>query len=115
MRYMFQSCASLQSLDLSNFNTSNVTIMMNMFGGCTSLATIYASTDFVVNQVQNSSSMFDNCTNLVGGAGTTYNSSRIDKTYAKIDGGTADPGYFTFRASPHGWFKCTPYLKDNGV
>ncbi|MCI7559653.1 MAG: hypothetical protein MSS76_06005 [Clostridium sp.] len=32
---------------------------------------------------------------LVGGLGTTYNSSYVDKTYARIDGGTSNPGYFT--------------------
>ena len=32
---------------------------------------------------------------LVGGLGTTYNSSYVDKTYARIDGGTRRPGYFT--------------------
>ncbi len=39
--------------------------------------------------------MFKDSTKLQGGAGTTYNSSKIDKTYARIDGGTASPGYFT--------------------
>ena len=40
--------------------------------------------------------MFFNCTSLVGGQGTTYNSSNpTDKTYAHIDGGPSNPGYFT--------------------
>ena len=40
--------------------------------------------------------MFENCTSLVGGKGTTWNASNpIDKTYAHIDGGTSNPGYFT--------------------
>ena len=39
--------------------------------------------------------LFAGCTNLVGGKGTTYNSSHIDKAYARIDGGTSAPGYFT--------------------
>lgn len=39
--------------------------------------------------------MFGGCTSLVGGSGTTYNSSYIDKTYAHIDGGTSSPGYLT--------------------
>ena len=42
-----------------------------------------------------STDMFANCTNLKGGNGTTYNSSKTDKTYARIDGGTSSPGYFT--------------------
>ena len=40
---------------------------------------------------------YDNPT-LVGGAGTHYNASHTDYTYAHIDGGTANPGYFTAKA-----------------
>ena len=32
---------------------------------------------------------------LVGGLGTTYNSSYVDKKYARIDGVTRRSGYFT--------------------
>jgi hypothetical protein len=39
--------------------------------------------------------MFTDCVNLVGGAGTAYDSNHIDYTYAHIDGGTSNPGYFT--------------------
>ena len=52
---------------------------------------------FNTNAVTSSSDMFYNTTNLVGGSGTTYNSSYIDKTYARIDGGTSLPGYFTLK------------------
>ena len=43
----------------------------------------------------NSGYMFDKCNSLVGGQGTTYNASHVDKTYAHIDGGTSNPGYFS--------------------
>ena len=43
--------------------------------------------------------MFFGCTNLVGGAGTAYDNSHTDHTYARIDGGTEAPGYFTYKAS----------------
>ena len=39
--------------------------------------------------------MFYKCEKLQGGAGTTYNSSKLDKTYALIDGTGSQPGYFT--------------------
>ena len=39
--------------------------------------------------------MFTNCTKLVGGQGTTYNANHVDKSYARIDGGPSNPGYFT--------------------
>ena len=37
MRSMFYNCNSLTSLDLSNFNTQNVTDMSYMFSNCNSL------------------------------------------------------------------------------
>ena len=82
-------------LDLSNFDTSKVTNMKNMFQGSSNLKTIYGSSKFVTTAVTSSTSMFSGCTKLIGGAGTKYNSSYVDKTYARIDGGTSNPGYFT--------------------
>ena len=71
--------------------------MSSMFTSCSALKTIYVnSTNWNTEKVTSSSSMFYSCTNLVGGAGTTYNSNnKTDITYAKVDGGTANPGYFT--------------------
>ena len=39
--------------------------------------------------------MFEGCTSLVGGQGTTYDSSHTDASYARIDGGSSNPGYLT--------------------
>jgi len=82
-------------LDLSNFNTSKVTDMSFMFYGSTNLKTIYVSNKFNTDKVTSSTNMFSGCTKLIGGAGTKYNSSYVGKTYARIDGGTSNPGYFT--------------------
>ena len=94
---MFNRCSQITTLDLSNFNTSKVTDMMQMFRGCTALTTIYVgdgwSTAGIV--LNGSSNMFLECSALVGGAGTVYDASHVDKTYAHIDGGTDNPGYFT--------------------
>lgn len=97
---MFQKCASLVTLDLSSFDTHNVTDMVQMFSGCTNLKTIYAGTGWSMASVTNSTQMFSGCTNLVGGAGTTYNPYHvnINGNYAHIDGGTSNPGYFTEKA-----------------
>ncbi len=94
MSYMF-SGSKATTLDLSNFNTSNVTNMAQMFNSSTNLKTIYVSNKFNTDKVTSSTYMFNGCTKLVGGAGTKYNSSYVDKTYARIDGGTSNPGYFT--------------------
>jgi len=95
MGYMFYDCSSLTSLDLSNFNTSNVTSMENMFLDCTALKTIYAGNEWSTAAVTEGDEMFGGCTSLVGGAGTPYDASHVDYTYAHIDGGERNPGYFT--------------------
>ena len=87
------------TIDVSHFDTSNVTNMEVMFAYMTNLKTIYASSKFVTTSVTSSTSMFEKSTNLVGGAGTKYNKSYLDKTYARIDGGTSNPGYFTEKPS----------------
>ena len=96
MNQMFSGCIGLTSLDLSSFNTSNVTMMSSMFYNCTNLRTIYVGNGWSTAAVTGSTEMFNYCTSLVGGQGTTWNSSNpTDKTYAHIDGGTSNPGYFT--------------------
>ena len=37
MNYMFSHCSLLKELNISNFNTNNVTYMNSMFSGCSSL------------------------------------------------------------------------------
>ena len=94
MDSMFRESAAT-TLDLSSFNTSNVTNMSYMFYGSNNLKAIYASSKFVTTNVTSSTDMFFKSTNIVGGAGTVYDSTKVDKTYARIDGGTSSPGYFT--------------------
>ena len=95
MAWMFGYCSSLTSLDLSSFNTAKVTDMDYMFNGCTSLQTIYAGSGWITNTVSSSTAMFSDCTSLVGGKRTNYDKNHVDKTYAHIDGGSNNPGYFT--------------------
>ena len=53
---MFSDCSSLTSIDLSNFNTNNVTNMSCMFSGCSSLTSINLC-NFNTNNVTNMSYM----------------------------------------------------------
>ena len=95
MREMFSYCLALTSLDLTSFDTSNVTYMYSMFNFCCELTTIYVSSTWSTSANTNkSATVFDSCTKLVGGNGTTYSDSHIDATYARIDTVGA-PGYFT--------------------
>jgi surface protein len=96
MSYMFFGMDNLTTLDISNFNTSNVVDMSNMFYGLKNLITIYASNTFTTLAVTDSAGMFTGCKKLVGGNGTKYNSSYIDKAYARIDT-SSTPGYFTLK------------------
>ena len=86
-----------ENLDISNFDTSNVTDMSYMFYG-SKVKTIYASDKFVTDAVTSDTYMFRDNSNLVGGNGTKFNSSYIDKTYARIDTAST-PGYFTLKSN----------------
>ena len=99
MEFMFNGCKALTSLDLSNFDTSKVTNMSSMFGYCSSLTTIFTSDKFVTDEVTSDSDMFKSSSKLQGGAGTVYDANHINKEYARIDGGTENPGYFTAKTN----------------
>ncbi len=125
MNSMFGGCLSLTAVDLSHFNTSNVTEMVNlfkqcealkvvdlnafdvhnvndcsmMFDYCSSLTAIYCFKDWSLLSDKiagsGSSQMFRGCTSLVGGSGTAYSEEHTNGLYARPDGGSAYPGYFT--------------------
>jgi len=96
MKYMFTYCSALTSLDLSTFDTGGVLDVSAIFRYCSKLTTIYVDEDlWSTASVTSSADMFTGCYKLVGGAGTTYNSSYTDLTYAHVDGGTSNPGYLT--------------------
>lgn len=87
MRYMFNNCSKLTSLDVSNFNTKKVTNMSFMFSYCSTLTTIYVNDKFVIDKVTNGSYMFDNCTNLKGFIEYKKNPSLKGHNYANYKTG----------------------------
>lgn len=95
MGSMFESCTKLSSLDLTVFKTDKVKVMATMFSNSSLLNTIYVGKEWSTKNVTHGYRMFDGCTNLVGGAGTTYDAEHTDYTYAHIDEGASNPGYFT--------------------
>ena len=95
MSWMFSGCSGLTSLDVTGFKTDNVTDMRAMFEGCSGLKTIYAGEGWSTAKVTAGEDMFAGCTSLVGGTGTRYDESHTDHTYARIDGGASNLGYFT--------------------
>ena len=110
MTSMFMNCAKLTTLDVSSFDTRKVTETHDMFGAwdyinntdlTLAIQTIYVGDLWSMSLVTDSQNMFKGCSSLVGGKGTTYNSSKIDKTYARVDGGpsSSTPGYLTYKSN----------------
>ena len=95
MEYMFKECTSLESLDLSSFNIAKATNMEKMFAFSSGLKTIYVSNNWNISSVTECDEMFEECSSIKGGAGTTFDLSKVDSEYAHIDGGQSNPGYLT--------------------
>ena len=98
---LFAGITTVEIIDISNIDISNtVNAAYNMFYNCPSLTTIYVSSDIDFSTQPSNMSMFGNNTSLVGGAGTPYDENNPrDNTYAHIDGGESNPGYFTLKTS----------------
>ena len=60
----FRNCYELTEIDVSSFNTSNVTTMKGMFSGCDSLAEIDGIENFDMKNVNDVSGMFMDCSSL---------------------------------------------------
>ena len=111
MTELFYGCSSLTSLDLSSWDTTDLGTafecgengvnqswtgnMTDMFNGASKLKTIYADEKKwqIAANVQGNN-MFNKCSALVGGNGTSYNSKNVGKEYARIDQ-PGTPGYLT--------------------
>ena len=63
MGSMFSGCSGLTSLDVSKFDTKNVTDMGSMFSGCSGLTSLDMS-NFNTQNVMSMSYLFKNCSNL---------------------------------------------------
>ena len=72
----------MTTLDVSGFTTGKVKNMGSMFKNNTSLTTIFVGEGWTTESVTNSTNMFSSCSKLVGGDGTKYSSSYVDKTRA---------------------------------
>ena len=96
MNGMFYLCSRLESVNLIGFDVNNVEDFRLMFSGCNELKTIYCDEDWnSYGNVPESANMFQDCTSLIGGQGTVFISTQTNIAYAHVDGGTANPGYFT--------------------
>ena len=64
MQFMFSSCTSLETLDLSSFNTEKVTNMVTMFENSKHLRSLKLPKGFIGSSVTNLKAMFRGCESL---------------------------------------------------
>jgi surface protein len=78
---MFKNCASLQSIDMSNVDTSNIVNMNGMFSGCLSLTSLNLS-GFNTSNVAYMYQMFYDCSSLTSLDLSSFDTSNvIDMSY----------------------------------
>ena len=73
---MFYECIKITEINLSNFNTSNVTSMLNIFTGCSSLISLNLS-NFNTSKVKNMEGMFESCSSLTSLDLSNFNTSQV--------------------------------------
>jgi len=116
----FYKMSKLETIEgMEYLNTSEVTNMEYMFNNCSKLRTICVGDSWTTSAVTSSADMFYGCISLVGGKGTTWDSSNpTNKTYAHIDGGPSNPGYFTIiqgmSSDPYDFIENGIYYKFTG-
>lgn len=116
MGAMFYSCSSLTNLDLSNLDTSNVTNMSSMFDSCSNLEHIFVGDNWNTSGVTGSPNMFNRCTKL-----PNFNSSYTDKTMAYVGGYLEELKYSIqlkhngYKAYPKVAVDGTTIVDNNGV
>ena len=85
MEGMFGICRSLINLNISNFDTSKVTNMLNMFNGCSSLKSIDVS-NFNTSNVTNIQNMFSGCNSLISLDLSSFNTSNVTNIQSMFNG-----------------------------
>ena len=115
MNEMFHDCSSLASLDFSTFDSSKVTFMGEMFRGCSKLSTITVGKGWSTASLKNAFFMFEDCDSLVGDKGTAYSRSHMGSDYARVDAPDT-PGYLTAKIVVSGtWGTCPWEIDAMGV
>ena len=82
MNLMFYDWESLSHIDLSSFNTQNVTDMANMFYGCNSITDLNLSS-FTTKSSTKLDDMFTNC-KFINGGKIIANDERIKQKFNEV-------------------------------
>ena len=86
---MFGSCSKLTSIDVSGFNTANVTDMSGMFRSCDALTSLNISS-FDTSKVTNMSNMFQNCSSLTSLNISSFNMAKVTSSTNMLNFGTSN-------------------------
>lgn len=100
MEYMFNHLYGGKVIDISSWEVASTVSTFDLFSYCNLTETIYASNEFEIPATV-SYGFFSDCFNLVGGSGTAWADHLEDgntSKFARIDGGSSAPGYFTAKA-----------------
>ena len=82
---MFYLCASLKSIDLSSFNSTNINDMNKMFSRCSSLSLINLSS-FNTNNVEDMFSLFHGCSSLKSIDLSSFNTTNVNNMRSMFNG-----------------------------
>lgn len=85
MHLMFSNCNSLTTLDVSSWNTSKVTDMSGMFNDCSSLTTLGVS-GWNTSQVKDMGLMFSGCSKLITLDVSKWNTGSVTGMYGMFTG-----------------------------
>lgn len=96
LRYAFNACSGLVTLDLSGLDPSSLRDLFYAFAQCAVLAAIYADSTWALPSGVSGMGTFYNDTRLVGGNGTAYSSSAYGYARMVIDR-AGQEGYLTAR------------------
>ena len=100
MQSLFYNLPLITEIDLGDkFEVSNVVRMKALFKDCPLLRTIYCDNNWTFNSSVDATQIFYNLPSLTGGQGTKWVNTANQKKYAKVDGGTSNPGYFTSKSN----------------
>lgn len=104
MSDMFQGCYALTEVDFTGISgvvgacDRTFANVSDDGKGDMKIVTVYVTIDIDFSQATSSSNMFRTCTSIVGGQGTTFDRTKTNKEYARIDNPRYGmPGYFTIK------------------
>ena len=85
MRFTFNSCTALVELDMRGMDPGSLSSLNYLFGACAALRTVLVDPDWELPSGVAGMGTFYNCKSIVGGNGTTFNSSKTGYAMMRVD------------------------------